>query len=55
MEGVRNVLKLSELNNCVKEMAYQISLRVKYEAWRGGGVEECGGVGGKLHSNGVYQ
>ena len=36
MEGVRNVLKVSELNNCVKEMAYQESLRGKYEGWRGG-------------------
>ena len=30
MEGVRNVLKVSELNNSVKESAYQESLRVKY-------------------------
>ena len=27
MEGVRNVLKVSEQNNRVKEMAYQESLR----------------------------
>ena len=43
MEGVRNVLKVSELNNRVKERAYQESLRGKYEVWRG---RECGeGVG----------
>ena len=30
MEGVRNVLKVSELNNSVKEWAYQESLRGKY-------------------------
>ena len=39
MESVRNVLKVSELNNCVKEMAYQESLRGKYEVCRGGEVE----------------
>ena len=38
MEGVRNVLKVSELNNSVKERAYQESLRGKYEVW-GGEVE----------------
>ena len=27
MEGVRNVLKVNELNNSVKERAYQESLR----------------------------
>ena len=42
MEGVRNVLKVSELNHSVKEMAYQESLCVKYEVgrsrvWRGSG------------------
>ena len=31
MEGMRNVLKVSELNNRVKERAYQESLRGKYE------------------------
>ena len=31
MEGVRNVLKVSELNHSVKERAYQESLREKYE------------------------
>ena len=36
MEGVRNVLKVSELNNIVKETAYQESLRGKYEVWIGG-------------------
>ena len=30
MEGVRNVLKVSELNNSVKERAYQESLCGKY-------------------------
>ena len=39
MEGVRNVLKVSELNHSVKERAYQESLRGKYEVWRGGEVE----------------
>ena len=38
MEGVRNVLKVSELNHSVKETAYQESLRVKYEVYRGGEV-----------------
>ena len=36
MEGVRNVLKVSELNHSVKEMAYQERLLGKYEVWRGG-------------------
>ena len=35
IEGVRNVLKVSELNNRVKEKAYQESLRGKYEVWIG--------------------
>ena len=35
MEGVRNVMKVSELNNSVKERAYHDSLRGKYEVWRG--------------------
>ena len=39
MEGVRNVLKVSELNHSVKERAYQESLRGKYEVWRGEEVE----------------
>ena len=39
MEGVRNVLKVSELNNSVKERAYQESLHGKYEVWRGDEVE----------------
>ena len=38
MEGVRNVLKVSELNNSVKERAYQESLRGKYEMWRRSGI-----------------
>ena len=37
MEGVRNVLKVSELNNSVKESAYQESLPGKYEVWRRSG------------------
>ena len=41
MDGVRNVLKVSELNHSVKERAYQESLRGKYEVWRGRG-RECG-------------
>ena len=39
MEGVRNGLKVSELNHSVKERAYQESLRGKYEVWRGGEIE----------------
>ena len=39
MEGVRNVLKVSELNNSVKERAYQESLHEICEVWRGGEVE----------------
>ena len=39
MEGVRNVLKVSELNHSVKETAYQEGLRVKYEVCRGGEVK----------------
>ena len=38
-EGVRNVLKVGELNNSVKERAYQESLRGKYEVWIGGEVQ----------------
>ena len=49
MEGVRNVLKVSDLIHSVKERAYQMSLLGKYEVWRGGE--------GKVqkYSNGVYQ
>ena len=39
MDGVRNVLKVSELNNIVKQRAYQESLCGKYKVWRGGEVE----------------
>ena len=39
MDGVRNVLKVSELNNRVKQRAYQESLCGKYEVWRDGEVE----------------
>ena len=38
-EGVRNVLKVRELNNSVKERAYQESLSGKHEGSRGGEVE----------------
>ena len=38
-EGVRNVLKVSELNNSVKEMTYQESLHGQYEVWSGGEVD----------------
>ena len=41
MEGVRNVLKMSELNNSVKERVYQESLHEKYEVWEGGEVESA--------------
>ena len=47
IEGVRNVLKVSELNNSVKESAYQESLRGQYEVWRGVGKVQ-------RYSNGVY-
>ena len=39
MEGVRNVLKLSELNMNVKERADEEILHGKYEVLRGGDVE----------------
>ena len=39
MEGVRNMLKVSELNHGVKERAYLESLHGKYKVWRGGEVE----------------
>ena len=32
-------MKVNELNNRVKEMAYQESLHGKYEVWGGGEVE----------------
>ena len=38
MEGVRNVLKVSELNKSMKEWAYQVTLRAKYEVLRCGVV-----------------
>ena len=41
MEGVRNVLKVSELNNRVKETVYLEGLRGKYEVWRAGEVESA--------------
>ena len=54
MEGVRNVLKVSQLNHSVKERAYQESLRLKYEVWRG---RKCGEGVRKVqrYGNGVYQ
>ena len=56
MEGVRNILKVSELNNCVKERAFQESLRRRYEVWRGGRsrVWRRSGKCSEI-SNGVYQ
>ena len=39
MEGVRNVLKVSELNPGVKERAFQERLHGKYEVWSGEEVE----------------
>ena len=39
MEGVGNVLKVTELNHSVKERAYQEGLQGKYGVWRGGEVE----------------
>ena len=39
LEGV--ALMVSELNNRVKERAYQESLRGKYEVWRDGEVESA--------------
>ena len=47
MEGVRSVLKASELNNRVKERAYWESLHGKYEVWRGGEVEKVWRRSGK--------
>ena len=41
LEGVKNVLKVSELNNSVKDRPYQESLRGKYEVGRGGEVESA--------------
>ena len=57
MEGVRNVLKVSELNHRVKERAYQESLHGKYEVWRGGEVEsvEKEWKKNQRYRNGVYQ
>ena len=34
MEGVRNVLMVSELNNRINERSCQESLRGKYKVWR---------------------
>ena len=36
---MRNVLKVSELKNSVKEKAYQESLQAQYEAGRGWAVK----------------
>ena len=57
MEGVRNVLKVSELHHSVKERAYQESLHGKYEVWRGGEVESVEKEWEKFRDmvNGVYQ
>ena len=43
IESLRNLLKVSELNNSVKEWAYQESLRGKYKLLRcgdGGSLEK---------------
>ena len=57
MEGVRIVLKVSELNHSVKERAYQERLHGKYEVWRGGEVEsvEKEWFTVQRYSNGVYR
>ena len=71
MEGVRNVLKVSEPNNSVKERARQESLRGIYiyiyflkrvnfitdnEILKVWSVERWGeGMGNQRYSNGVYQ
>ena len=56
MEGVRNLLKMSELNNILKGKTYQQSLHGKYEVWRGGEVESVEKEGKvQRYSNGVYQ
>ena len=57
MEGVRNLLKVSELNHCVKESAYQESLLGKNEVWRGGEVESVEQEYEKFRDmvTGVYQ
>ena len=55
MKSVRNVLKVSELNHSVKEMAYQESLRVKYEMCRGGEVVGEGVGKVQRYGNEVYQ
>ena len=39
MEGVRNVLKVSELNKSVKERAYRESFSGKYKVLRGEEIE----------------
>ena len=56
MEGVGNVLKVSELNNSVKERAYQESLVENIKCGEVGG-RECGEGVEKVqrYSNGVYQ
>ena len=48
MEGVRNVLMVSELNKSVKERSYQESMRVKYEVWIGGNVKSVEKEGKKF-------
>ena len=56
MDGMRNVLKVSELDNSVKEKAYQESWREKYEVWRGGEVESAENEWEKFRDrNGVFQ
>ena len=57
MEGVRNVLKMSELNNRVKEKNIPEELAWKIRSVERWGGRECGEGVGKVqrYSNGVYQ
>ena len=56
MDGVRNVLKVSELNNSVKERAYQEACVENMKCGEVG-KSKCGELVGKIqrYSNGVYQ
>ena len=48
VEGVRSVLKVSELNKSLKERTYQESLHGKYEVLRGAEVESVEKEWGKF-------
>ena len=54
MEGVRDVLKVSKLNNSVNEMAYQESLSEKYEVWRSGEEESVEKEWEKVHRYSIF-